>query len=128
VEQLLNTVRAIPQFKDFLQPRKYTDIMSGLSQLDGLVITINMSRDRCDALALVADGAAHNPTHIPLKFSFREAELLSDGFRGYLQSAGIRSVDEFVDFPTVLKVLWCEVVSPILEALSFSVRFALTFI
>src|SRR6266540_223527 len=38
-EQLLNRIRSIPRFKDFLQPRKCADIMSGLPE-EGPVIIV----------------------------------------------------------------------------------------
>ena len=62
-EELLTTIRNIPQFQDFLQPRKCADIMSSLPKA-GSIVVINIHTDRCDALALVA--GADNPFHIPL--------------------------------------------------------------
>jgi hypothetical protein len=129
-EQLLDTIRSTPQFKDFLQPRKCAEIMSGLPE-EGPVIIINMHTDRCDALALMA--GTHSPTHIPLKLSFQESERLANGLRCYLQTVGIRSrlgvpldagdSPQPVNFPTVLEALWSKVVRPILQDLAFSVRF-----
>jgi len=131
-EELLNTIRNIPKFKDFLRPRKCTDIMSNLSEA-GPIIIINIHSDRCDALALIA--GAETPLHIPLpNFSHQEAERLANGLRSYLLSFGVRSrlglpfaddgspcSDINLDFPMVLKVLWSIVVGPILQALGFSV-------
>jgi hypothetical protein len=131
-EELLDTIRAIPQFKDFLQPRQCADIMGRVPE-EGPIIIINIHRTRCDALALVF--GANGPKHIPLhKFSFQEAERLTDGLRGYLRSS-VRSrlgipLDDggshaFIEFPTVLEVLWSEVARPILEGLGFTVCFPL---
>ncbi len=128
-EQLLNTIRNIPQFKDFLRPRKCADIMSSLPK-KGPIVIINIHRDRCDALALMA--GADEPRHIPLPmFSYQEAERLANDLRGYLLSFDVRSRRGMRlcnqsplsgdDFPVLLKVLWSNVVSPILEALTFSV-------
>jgi len=129
--KLLETIRNIPQFKDFLRPRNCADIMDSVSE-EGPIVIINIHSDRCDALALIA--GADKPLHIPLpNFSHQEAERLSNGLRDYLFSFGIRLAGRAmrpigdsprvsdVDFPLVLKVLWIDVVSPILEALGFSV-------
>jgi hypothetical protein len=130
-EQLLNDIRNIPGFKDFLRPRKCADIMSSLPK-EGPVVIINIHPDRCDALALMA--GAIEPQHIPLPhFSYKEAERLSNGLQGYLLSLGVRlghalqppPSESDVDFALVLKVLWSDVVSPILKALEFSVRLSL---
>ncbi len=107
--------------------------MSSLPEA-GPIVIINIHSDRCDALALIA--GADEPLHIPLpNFSHQEAEHLANGLHGYLLSFGVRSrlglplhdddspcsnID--INFPAVLKVLWSNVVSPILEALAFSVR------
>jgi hypothetical protein len=129
-EELLDTIRNIHQFKDFLRPRKCADIMGSLPE-EGPVIIINIHPDRCDALALMA--GADEPLHIRLpNFSYQEAERLAISLRGHLLSFGVRlgqpleddessrpNID--VDFPAVLGVLWSHVVSPILEALSFQV-------
>jgi len=134
-EELLNTIRNIPRFKDFLRPRKCADIMSNLPK-EGPIVVINIHRNRCDALALVA--GAEEPLHIPLpNFSYQEAARLASGFCDYLFSFGIRSPcamqrlghplpsgsgsDSGVDLPVILEALWSNVVSPILEALAFSV-------
>ena len=131
-EQLLNEIRNIPRFKDFLQPRKCADIMSDLPK-EGPIVIINIHPDRCDALALMA--GAVEPQHIPLPhFSYKEAERLANGLQDYLLSLGVRlghplkpfnSPPSDVDFSLVLKVLWSDVVSPILKALEFSVRLSL---
>ena len=136
-EELLKTIKNIPQFKDFLQPRKCADIMSSLPE-EGPIVIINIHSDRCDALALVA--GAEKPLHIPLpNFSYQEAARLANGLCDYLFSLGIRSPramqrlghplpsgsgsDSGIDLPVILKALWSNIVSPILEALAFSVCF-----
>ena len=135
-EKLLDTIRNIPQFKDFLRPTKCADIMGSLSD-EGPIVVVNIHKDRCDALALIA--GADEPIHVPLPhFSYQEAERLANGLRDYLFSFGARSGRAIwpfsdspripdVDLPLVLKALWIDVVFPILEALAFSVCFALLF-
>ena len=132
-DQLLATIRNIPGFEDFLQPRKCADIMSRLPD-EGVVVIINIHNDRCDALALMA--GASEPMHILLpNFSYQEAERLAKGLHGYplrqrvLSRIGIPLADEDgpslpnIDPAEVLSVLWSQVVCPILESLAFSVRF-----
>jgi len=113
--------------------------MSGLSE-EGPIVIINIHSDHCDALALIA--GAKEPLHISLSnFSYQEAEHLANSLHTCLLSFGIRSrlgiplANEGslyptvnLDFPAVLKVLWSNVVSPILEALAFSVRLTVLFI
>jgi len=134
-EKHLNTIRNIPQFKDFLRPRKCADIMDNLPE-EGPVVIINIHSNHCGALALIA--GAGGPLHIPLpNFSYREAERLANGLHDFLLSLGVRSPRAMqcfndspvssVDFPAVLKVLWSDVVRPILDALSFSVCFPSSF-
>ena len=129
-EQLVGTIRNTPGFEDFLQPRKCADIMRRLPE-EGPIVIINVHHDRCDALALMA--SASEPIHIPLpKFSYQQAERLSNGLRCYLHSVGVRlgipwddgdSSVPLVDFPQVLSLLWTALVSPILEKLAFFVCF-----
>jgi len=99
---------------------------------EGPVVIVNIHSNKCSALALIA--GAEGPLHIPLpNFSYREAERLANGLHDFLLSFGVRSpraMQRFndspvssVDFPAVLKVLWCDVVHPILDALSSSVCF-----
>ena len=129
-EMLLETVRTIPRFRNFLRPRKCADIMSSLPD-EGPVIIVNIHSIRCDALALIA--GADEPIHISLpNFSYQEAERLANGSRSYLGARsrlGILLDDDNsshfntnIDFPMVLKVLWSDIVNPILQALAFSVR------
>lgn len=64
-------------------------------------------------------------------FSYKEAERLANGLRNYLVTFGARlgwpldSPPPNVDLSLVLKALWSDVVSPILDALEFSVRLSL---
>ena len=130
-EQLLATIRNISGFEYFLQPRKCADIMHALPE-EGPIVIINIHINRCDALALKA--GADEPMHIPLpKFSHQEAERLAKGLynnRGVRSRLGMPLDDDdslfsHLDIPDILNVLWFGVVSPILEALDFSVRHAL---
>ena len=70
-EALLTSIRNlnIPQFKNFLRPRKCEDLLHGLPD-SGHVIIINVDPMRCDALAVMA--GCSKPIHMPLgRFSYK---------------------------------------------------------
>jgi len=66
-DQLLASIRNIPGFEDFLQPRKCIDIMRQLPD-EGVIVVINIHSDRCDALALRA--GASKPVRVPIATFF----------------------------------------------------------
>jgi hypothetical protein len=71
--QLLEEIRSLPDFNDFLQPPKAINLLSSLPS-DGPVIIFNIHNTRCDALALIA--TIEEPLHIPLKdFSLTSREI-----------------------------------------------------
>ena len=128
-KQLLEEIRALPDFHDFLQPPKATDIFSSLPN-DGPLVIFNIHKTRCDALAVIA--GIEEPLHIPLEnFSLVKAEELQAILRFDLLKQ--REVDDQDRMPRrvrpnpssmsfVLNELWCKVIQPILEALGYSVR------
>ena len=128
-DKLLATIRNIAGFEYFLQPRKCADIMRRLPD-EGRVVVISTAEDRCDALALIS--GTSEPMHIPLpNFCYEKAEHLARGLRRYLVGYGVISrvgipLEEDglppVDLAEVLRVLWADVVGPILEALGLLVR------
>jgi hypothetical protein len=87
-DQLLATIRNIPSFEDFLQPRKCADIMRRLPD-EGIVVIIKIHKDRCDALALRA--GTEGPMQVPLpNLSYQQTEHLAESFRRYLSCCGAR--------------------------------------
>ena len=128
-KQLLEEIRALPDFHDFLQPPKATDILSSLPN-DGPLVIFNIHKTRCDALAVIA--GVEEPLHIPLEnFSLVQAEELQEILRFDLLKQ--RELDDQDRMPRrvrpnpssmsfVLNELWCKVVQPILVALGYSVR------
>jgi tetratricopeptide (TPR) repeat protein len=128
-KQLLEEIRALPDFHDFLQPPKASDILSSLPS-NGPLVIFNIHKTRCDALAIIA--GIEEPLHIPLEnFSLVQAEELQAILRFDLLKQ--REVEDQDRMPKrvrphassmlfVLKELWCKVVQPILEALGYSVR------
>lgn len=128
-KQLLEEIRALPDFHDFLQPPKATDILSSLPN-DGPLVIFNIHKTRCDALAVIA--GIEEPLHIPLEnFSLVQAEELQEILRFDLLKQ--REVEDQDRMPRrvrpnpssmlfVLNELWRKVVQPILEALGYSLN------
>ncbi|KAJ2924734.1 hypothetical protein H1R20_g12358, partial [Candolleomyces eurysporus] len=86
-EELLQTVRNIPGFENFLQPTSLTDLASHLPE-DGPVVIINAYQCRCDAIALLPGRS--DAVHIPLTdFSLAMAEEMRWEIQTGLSSFGI---------------------------------------
>ncbi|KAF8811441.1 hypothetical protein BYT27DRAFT_6453579 [Phlegmacium glaucopus] len=125
--QLLEEIRDLPDFHDFLQPLKASDFLSSLPS-DGPVIIFNIHDTRCDALALKA--GISEPLHIPLeRFSLVQAEKLQKTLQfGLLKEREEEDHDRMpqrvrLDSASMLLVLhelWYKVVQPVLEALGYS--------
>jgi len=130
--QLLDEIRCIPAFHDFLRPPQTSDLLKGLPP-DGPVILINVHETRCDALALISGFDA--PVHIPLNnFTHKLASELRECLRLFLLSRrvllrdedrGPRPVfDENIEMQSeihfILEELWQRVVKPILDGLGYS--------
>ena len=130
---LLNKIRLIPVFHDFLRPRRASDLLANLP-VDGPVILVNVQVSRCDGLALLSGSDV--PIHIPLpNFSHKLATELRERLRKFLLAREVRtraenrgprpvldSGDETQSvIHVVLEALWLNVVKPILDALAYSV-------
>ena len=129
--ELLQEIRSIPQFQDFLQPPQVSNLLSRLP-LDGPIVVFNIHQDRCDALALVS--GLDSPIHIPLKtFSLQQAIQLSEDIRRYLTDHHVRQREgdrgtfrlnlqnpEGIMYK-VLRELWEHVAKPILGTLGYLV-------
>ncbi|KAF5311216.1 hypothetical protein D9611_013045 [Ephemerocybe angulata] len=144
-EGLLERVRAIPGFANFLKPLPFETILQDLPE-SGYVIVINVDSLRCDAIVLKAGEGV--PLHVPLhNFSFEmcaqyqkdlrtqlkahhlrdrgsEAVVLPenrDGERGIRSATSTRAGARTV-VQGILKGLWERVVEPILRSLNLSVK------
>ena len=133
-DELLEKIRRIPAFREFLRPPRTSDLLNRLPP-DGPVILINVHQDRCDALALIS--ASDAPIHIPLlEFTYGQAFELKNRLSGFLLSHRIRmrqedrggrpvppgrGTDKQSDMHCVLEALWLRVVRPILDGLSYPV-------
>ena len=129
-KQLLQEIRSLPDFDDFLQSPNITDILSSVPS-DGPVIIFNVHKDRCDALALIS--GINKPLHITLdNFSLVEAmELQSSLQSNLLKQREVQDSDRagrpcsfshMPFMPFILKELWVKIVHPVLKALGYSVR------
>ena len=141
-DELLEKVRILPDFEDFLQPLSSSTIFDHLPK-SGLIILINVHKDRCDALSLVSGDS--RPIHTPLPdFSYEKATILRSRLQAILGASGMRmreveaitrgtclvevSTSSGSTFKNILSQLWILVVKPILEALGYSVSVRLSFI
>ncbi|TEB27234.1 hypothetical protein FA13DRAFT_1794870 [Coprinellus micaceus] len=141
-EELLEEVRAIPGFENFLRQSPCSALLENLPS-SGPVVVINLNEERCDALALLS--GLDEPLHIPLpNFSLKTAKKNRSDLSDQLVSSGLRTrqVDAEPDWESVgrpaptpyihkrdagrrvaqeiLSGLWKEVVKPILDTLGFS--------
>ncbi|KAF8962051.1 CHAT domain-containing protein [Flammula alnicola] len=109
--QLLKEIRDLPDFHDFLQPPKATDLLSSLPS-DGPVIIFNIHDTR---------SGLEEPLHIPLEdFSLVQAERLQKTLQcDLLKQREVEDGDRTVRRYSQLR---SKVVQPILEALGYSVR------
>jgi len=128
--ELLEEIRRIPQFHDFLRPPQASYLLEHLPP-KGIVILVNVHKDHSDALALISGVGA--PLHVALDFTYNEASKL--GERLFLSSYGVRTregdrdgrpirnpdAEKQSNIHFVLEVLWLRVVRPILDGLAFSV-------
>jgi hypothetical protein len=127
-EALVDRVRAIAGFENFLQPKKFAQLCSAAKA--GPVVVINIHEFRCDALVLV-DGL-DEVVHISLDdFSYEQAQRLHRSLSQLLLTAGVRTRDTRAmrrittttgaGFPSVLSDLWSHIVKPVLDSLVFTV-------
>ncbi|KAK0465798.1 CHAT domain-containing protein [Armillaria novae-zelandiae] len=118
---LVETVRALPGFEDFLLPTKLATLKNAAKF--GPVVLINVHRIRCDALVL--NPGRDNVFHIPLmSFSYQKAKNLQKLITELLYCSGhmlpgygMSNKDGFMH---VLKELWTCIVKPVLDGLAFS--------
>ncbi|KAK0214048.1 CHAT domain-containing protein [Armillaria fumosa] len=123
---LVEEVRALPGFEDFLGPKKLATLKNAAKL--GPVVLLNISPARCDALIIIP--ALDDVIHIPLKnFSLQKAKILQEQLTKALSAFGVRtrasqpvyatSVNNV--FMNVLKELWTCIVKPVLDGLAISV-------
>ena len=79
-EELLQDIRSIDGFRDFLQPPSTSSLLSRIPKT-GVVVIINVHLSRCDAIALLS--GSKTVIHIPLdNLSYEKANYLKDLLHG----------------------------------------------
>ncbi|PVF92178.1 TPR-like protein [Serendipita vermifera] len=127
-ESIINQVRSLPDFKDFLQPPHLSQLTNAAH--NGPVVIFNIALMRCDALALLPElddvilVPLPNITHeriIELRNELKD-HLYSSGIRMRNTRAAIKFIDESDEenCKRVLAELWNSLVKPVLDALAFS--------
>ncbi|KAF8597399.1 hypothetical protein BDV93DRAFT_596704 [Ceratobasidium sp. AG-I] len=122
---LLEQAQQLPDFRDFMRPKKTPELM--LAAHSGAVVVINVHNSRCDALVLPGDNQV---ILVPLpSFSLEKATRARDKLRNCLQSKGLvargfRSGNANADvaLKEVLSLLWSDVAKPILDVLGYTKR------
>jgi tetratricopeptide (TPR) repeat protein len=129
-ESILEEIRCLPSFEDFLRPLTVSRLRD-VSQ-NGPVVVVNIAKERCDALALVA--GIDDVIHIPLpNVTSKGVTELRDELKDLLYTDGIRlrgeraaqkwtDEDSSNDCRHILAELWVGLVKPVLDSLAFSVR------
>ncbi|KAK0214588.1 CHAT domain-containing protein [Armillaria fumosa] len=123
-DSLVETVRALPGFEDFLRPKKLATLKNAAKH--GPVVLLNTFQAWCDALILIP--GLDDVIHIPLKdFSYEKAEILLKRLNKSLSALGVRTrASQPVPYGTsgknvfmdVLKKLWTWIVKPVLDGLA----------
>lgn len=129
-ENIIGQVRSIPNFEDFLRPPRLSRLFEAARE--GPVVVVNISKRRCDALALL-DGF-EDVVHIPLSnITADRVVKLRDRLGSLLSSNGIRMRGERAakkleddgdndndECEEILAELWSGLVKPVLDSLAFS--------
>ena len=103
-------IRELPGLSRFLLPPLFSDLQQAAR--GGPVIIVNASKYSCDALVVLAD---RNPFHIPLSISKKRVRTLSKKLGTLSECTLYGDVTE--DLVIILRDLWDEVVSPIVDFL-----------
>jgi tetratricopeptide (TPR) repeat protein len=128
-ESVLKEIRSLPNFEHFLKPLRASRLRDAAQH--GPVVVINIAKQRCDALALIA--GIEDVIHIPLPdVTFERIEELRSVLKDQLYSQGVRMRGERAaqkwtdegngdDCTDILSELWNRLIKPVLDSLAFSV-------
>ncbi|KAE9390262.1 hypothetical protein BT96DRAFT_946270 [Gymnopus androsaceus JB14] len=122
-EELLQQIRALDGFTSFFKPKHLSELASAAKH--GPVIVVNVDQSRCDALVL---SLSRDIIHVPLPgLSLQKAQNLHMKLISSLHINGIRidrngaravrpaSGENYDQFILILKILWLNVVQPIIS-------------
>ncbi|KAG8218910.1 hypothetical protein J3R82DRAFT_4592 [Butyriboletus roseoflavus] len=110
LQAVVTRIRELHGLSHFLLPSPFSDLQQAAH--GGPVIIVNASEYGCDALVVLVD---RNPVHIPLS-------ITKDGIRELSSKLGrltvrAKSIDVTRDLAVILRELWDEVVSPVVDFL-----------
>lgn len=127
-ESIIGQIRSLPNLEDFLKPPQ-SSRLKGAAR-DGEVVILNVAKERCDALALLA--GIGEVIHIPLPgITYERVVELRDELKDLLHSKSIRmrgqraarkwtDEDDNHDCRNILAELWIGLVKPVLDSLSLT--------
>ncbi|KAI9463899.1 CHAT domain-containing protein [Boletus coccyginus] len=110
LEKVVTDIRGLSGLSRFLLPPLFSDFQQAASE--GPVIIVNASEYSCDALIVLLD---RDPVHIPLSITIKYVRELSSRLRDLTRRA--RSGNVARDLGLILRELWDDVVSPIVDYL-----------
>ncbi|VDC06467.1 unnamed protein product [Peniophora sp. CBMAI 1063] len=126
---LLAEVRRLPDFENFLLPKKLSALLPSSSPLSGTMVFINVDHTRCDALILSPDGRIAVVT-LP-QLSLDKTETLRAQWTAYLKQEKVRERASSQRYRPrsggavspygILDRLWRWIVGPILKALHIDI-------
>ncbi|KAI9567584.1 CHAT domain-containing protein [Boletus coccyginus] len=111
MERVVTDARDLPGLSRFLLPQLFPDLQCAASGVP--VIIMNASRYSCDALIVLLD---RDPIHIPLQITREDVRDLSTELHTLITRASKR-VDVTKPLVTLLRQLWDQIVSPIIDFL-----------
>jgi hypothetical protein len=135
-DNLVDEIRRTPSFEGFLRAKGFAQLAPAAHE--GPVVILNVNDLQCDALVLISDDSAEkhvSVVNIPLeRFSYDKSKTLFQSLTDLLSSAGVRErnerktrivgsqLDDEIKFKKILRILWQDVVKPVIEGLAFQVR------
>ncbi|TDD32778.1 CHAT domain-containing protein, partial [Actinomadura sp. KC06] len=103
--EALAEIRELPGFEDFLRTPSSRSLLTAAE--DGPIAVLNVSRYRCDALLVTADGVRV----LPLALTAEQAQAQADAFVAALQAQDLTGIQDCLNW------LWSVVTGPVLDAL-----------
>ena len=110
LQRVTSSIRGLPGLSCFLRPSPFTNLRRAAD--GGPVIIVNTSKYSCDALVVSVD---YDPVHIPLSITKEAVQELSSNLRTLVVRA--KRLDVTRDLGLILRQLWDQVVSPIVDFL-----------
>ncbi|KAG8722250.1 hypothetical protein FRC09_006564 [Ceratobasidium sp. 395] len=122
-EELLDSIRSLDGFDDFLRPLSFNKLVQHVK--NGVAVMINIHESDCDAL-IVQSGSVEVGHVLLSEFSVQKANDAHLDLTSYLHAEGIhRGIkcchkDTNATFTSALRMLWSDVVHPVLEYLNIT--------